>query len=168
MIERSLKLGEGLYITINPITEQFEHEITIHCWYLLILRHDDSKARAFYFAHRTRKVESRNPRRLAHVLYYWPELPGLLSRSWYNEWKGPTIIDNAAYSYWIPVELGPESTPPFLIAPYVWRILFNLIYTYTGGFLLWRGNDAQLLGYRFSSVFSYKNLPRLNKGGSLD
>jgi len=98
----------------------------------------------------------------AHVRYSWPKLPGLLSRSWYNEWKGPTI-DNDAHSYWIPIELGPESTSPFLTVPYVWRALFNLIYTCAGGFLLWRGNDAPLIGYRFSSVFSYKNRPVLNK-----
>jgi len=32
--------------------------------------------------------------------------------------KAPTI-DNDAHSYWIPIELGPESTSPFLTVLYV-------------------------------------------------
>jgi len=31
---------------------------------------------------------------------------------------GTYSIDNDAHSYWIPIELGPESTPLFLTVPY--------------------------------------------------
>ena len=117
-IERSLKLGEGLYITINQITEQFEPEITIHCWYLLILRHDASKARAFYFAHCTRKVESRNPKRPSSWFLFLTKITRIPQSQLLQRVEGPTI-DNDAHSYWIPIELGPESTSPFLTVPYV-------------------------------------------------